>query len=115
MEGRDEWREQFCDPAAVNNVPVITGVVDPTPSVKERPREGTAGVAAEAAAHRGASGAGDRKRTAGGAGPAEMHAARKGPASQGSKVPGAGACGAASSEREKAVRSSSEGAALSAI
>jgi hypothetical protein len=55
------------------------------PSVKERPREGTAGVAAEAEAHRGASGAGDRKRTARGAGPAEMHAGRVG---WGDAVPG---------------------------
>jgi hypothetical protein len=40
---------------------------------------------AEAEAHRGASGAGDRKRTAGGAGLAEMHAARVG---WGDAVPG---------------------------
>ena len=39
----------------------------------------------------------------------------KGPASQGSTVPGAGACGAASSERGKAVCGSSEGAALSVV
>ena len=85
MERREEWREQLYDPDALSSVPVVTGVVDPTPSVKERPREGAAGVDAEAEAHRGASGAGDRKRIAGGAGLAEMHAARAG---WGDAVPG---------------------------